>query len=154
MTKFERSYNGRAMRSVKRILDLGLSAPQSLPPTLSGAEEGYFESFKHTSMWLALVFGLCLIASCEAPAHAYTDEQYVNAIYLAEGGIHAKHSFGISNAKCSTFQAAKKYAQELCGIIKRDTRNMDLKDIHDLYNSLDRAIALLQEEISRRAKSV
>jgi len=52
------------------------------------------------------------------------------------------------------FKRAKKYASQLCGITKSGLQNQDIKDIHDLYSSLQVVTARLQAEISRRAKNV
>lgn len=51
-----------------------------------------------------LLAGLMLICSCH-PAHArdYTDEQYVNAIYKAEGGSSATYLFGIRSVRCEGY---------------------------------------------------
>lgn len=64
---------------------------------------------------LAVIGGivLCaffLIAGCagEATASEYTDEQIVNAIYLAEGGKNAKKPYGILSVRCETEKECRK----------------------------------------------
>ncbi len=47
-----------------------------------------------------IICGIILLMSI--PAHAYTDEQIVNAIYKAEGGSHAQYPYGIRSITCST----------------------------------------------------
>lgn len=69
-SKFERSYNGRAMRAVKRILDIGRSEPILPEPEILCAYDYSPGQAKWTSIWLLLIFVMCLMASCNHLAHA------------------------------------------------------------------------------------
>lgn len=53
--------------------------------------------------------GLFLIMF-SSKAHAYTDEQVVNAIYKAEGGKNAQYPYGIRSVNCET----KEKCREIC----------------------------------------
>lgn len=58
---------------------------------------------------LLIALMVIILASCaQAQEIPYTDTQYVNAIYLAEGGTHAQFSYGIRSIHCKNeFQARK-----------------------------------------------
>lgn len=52
----------------------------------------------------AVLFGSCRICH----AQESSDVQIVNAIYLAEGGNHAKYPFGIRSIPCSEYTTCRK----------------------------------------------
>lgn len=71
--------------------------------------------------------GLMLIGGCFfiKPAHAFSDEKIVNAIYLAEGGKNAKKPFGILTVKCNSYEDCRR-------ICLRTVRNNRLRYIRDV----------------------
>lgn len=71
MTSFERTYNGRVMRAIKRLIDLGRSEPIIPEPELLVAYDHKPGQAKWTAIWLSVVFFLCLLASCN---HAFASE--------------------------------------------------------------------------------
>lgn len=79
MTSFERTYNVRVMRSIKRIIDLGRSEPLHPEPEMLMAYDYKRSQAKWTALWLSLVFGLCFIASC-SHAYAYTDHEAIQTL--------------------------------------------------------------------------
>jgi len=99
MNKFERTANGRAMRSVKRIIDLGRSEPIVLEHDLVCAYDYKTGQAKWTAIWVALVLVLCFAI----PAHSYTVDQYANAIKRQEG---SRWPYGIKEfGHISSFKA-------------------------------------------------
>lgn len=105
MTAFERTYNGRAMRSLKRLIDLSRSEAHQETEPLYAYDHKPGQA-KWTAIWLGVVFFLCSIASCARPAHAFTDEQYLKAIRHAEG----TWTYGIKTVKCDSEEACRKVA--------------------------------------------
>lgn len=80
MTLYERRYNGRAMRQIKRILDLGRSEPETPSPALLEEDKIIFSA---NMLGICLLLGgLMLISSCNAtPAHAeITDSQAIKIL--------------------------------------------------------------------------
>lgn len=107
MTSLIRKDTARHYRHIRKILNHGRSEPEPLPPTLL-EDENTIYSASMLGMCLLLA-GLMFIASCihSTPAQAFTDEQYVNAIYHAEG-IHAKYAYGIRSVHYNSLQEARK----------------------------------------------
>lgn len=67
--------------------------PIETPNDLIDTEGKWFNAIGIWSLCTAvLLIGGCIVSK---PAHAYTDEQIVNAIYLAEGGAKTAHPYGI-----------------------------------------------------------
>ncbi len=58
-SNLERQYNGRAMRRIKRILDLGRSEPIIPDPEILIAYDHKPGQAKWTAFWFAVVFLLC-----------------------------------------------------------------------------------------------
>jgi hypothetical protein len=65
---------------------------------------------KHFKFYLiaSTVVNLILLCAVLAWADDYTNEQYADAIYLAEGGVNAKKPYGILSVKCETEQECRK----------------------------------------------
>lgn len=63
--------------AMKSLFKHGRSEPEPQEPEMLVAYENKPGFSKWTAIWLALVFGLCLIASCSKTAFAYTNEQAV-----------------------------------------------------------------------------
>ncbi len=57
-------------------------------------------------VYTVVVAGM-LVIGC-GQAHAYTADEYVNAIYKAEGGAKAQYPYGIRSVKCSTTLECRK----------------------------------------------
>lgn len=70
---------------------------------------------------LVLLAGLVLIFCSKA--HAYTDEQIVNAIFKAEGGAKATYAYGIRSVKYSSVAEARR----ICFNTIRNNRKRFLK---------------------------
>jgi hypothetical protein len=65
-----------------------------------------------------LAYAVLFVAGCQGTAHAYTDEQIVNAIYRAEGGEKAKYPYGIRSIKCESKEECKR----ICANTVRNNR--------------------------------
>lgn len=71
--------------------------------------------------WCFLLAVLLFIGGCwgsVAHAQEYTDEQIVNAIYIAEGGKNAKYPYGIRSVSCS----GEKHCRRICANTVRNNR--------------------------------
>lgn len=90
-------------REKRRLL--GLNPPM---PKEDCLEDSEMAAFKGIARFIVLAM-VILISGCLAPkqAHAYSDEQIVNAIYKAEGGSKTKYPYGIRSVNCETTQACK-----------------------------------------------
>lgn len=64
-----------------------------------------FKFYTITAIILNIILLLCFCLT--ARAEEYTDEQIVNAIYKAEGGIKAEYPYGIRSIQCDTVQECK-----------------------------------------------
>jgi hypothetical protein len=53
-----------------------------------------------------IVFGVVFFGGSKA--HAYSDEQIVNAIYIAEGGKNAAYPYGIKSVACQSQESCRK----------------------------------------------
>lgn len=87
-----RQHTAKQYRSIRRILrgNPPLPEPEELREIQTHKLEP--EYLKWLAIWLSVVFILCAGMNC---AHAYTPEEYCQAIYKAEGGTHTKHPYGI-----------------------------------------------------------
>lgn len=88
-----RNNDAKQIREIRKILRG--NTPETVQNTLLE-----FSSIVHNAMMVGFCMflaGLMLIGSCKL-AHAYTDEQYANAIKKAEG----TWSYGIKSISCST----------------------------------------------------
>ena len=70
--------------------------------------------FKPHIVWSAKLLATVTVVSITilgfsfCPAWAYSDEQIVRAIYLAEGGEKTKYPFGIRSVKCDGYKDCEK----------------------------------------------
>lgn len=60
--------------------------------------------------WSLVIAAALFIGGCIAsnPAHAYSNENIVNAIYKTEGGNNAQYPYGIRSVKCETEEDCRK----------------------------------------------
>lgn len=101
-----RKDTAKHFRAIHRALIQGRSEPQPIEVEPLYAYDHNPGQAKWTAIWLGVVFLICLCCN----AHAYTDEQYVNAIYKAEGGSHAQYAYGIR----STSYKDRENARAIC----------------------------------------
>lgn len=96
-----RNNDAKAIKEVRKILRRDISEPsfceESSMPT---------SSFRAKIGFVLFILGAVLIGSCQV-VHAFTDEQYVNAIYIAEGGLNARYPYGIRSVQCSNQQECR-----------------------------------------------
>lgn len=110
-----RQDTAKHIRNIRKILQNGKSEP--IPCSCSACELQLVDNSPATDkLFSAGTLGVCLILaglifleSCIHPhiVHAYTDEQYINAIYKAEGGSNATYLYGIRSVKCGSPYQAK-----------------------------------------------
>lgn len=93
-------------RSIRKILR---GNPPEIPSPALMEDEKMMFSASMLFIYL-LMAGLMFVASCIHPnrAFAYTDEQYVNAIYKAEGGLNAQYPYGIRSVRIKSIQNARR----------------------------------------------
>lgn len=68
----------------------------------SGAFNVREENNSGIMLAVCLLLGIILMIGGCNKAYAYSDEEYANAIYKAEGGKKTKYPYGIKSVKCTT----------------------------------------------------
>jgi hypothetical protein len=114
MTPQERKIIANHYRTIRKILRADNTPPEIdmeqiiSPSPLAEHEEAAWAYLQAICFWI-FTFGIVicmaiLLRGCNSPAWAdeipYTNTQIVNAIYKAEGGIHAKKPYGILSVPC------------------------------------------------------
>ena len=92
-----RDNEARALKSVRNILNEQDNEPID--------EDSIFSRIVIIGLIAIIIAILCVIFSPNA--HAWTDEQIVNAIYKAEGGKNAKYPYGIRSIRVSSPEMAR-----------------------------------------------
>lgn len=86
-----RDNEARALKSVRNILNEQDKEPID--------EDSIFSRIVIIGLIAIIIAILCVIFSPNA--HAWTDEEIVSAIYLAEGGKNAQYPYGIRSVRCN-----------------------------------------------------
>lgn len=104
-TKLERNQTARAIKAVRKIL--------------STNGRGENQAFNIYVLMLSVMFVLLLLLGASvAKADGFTNEEYVNAIYKAEGGKNARYLYGIRSI---SYKDAKE-ARRICLNTVRNNR--------------------------------
>lgn len=81
----QRNQTAKALRSIHKALIHGRSKPDKdlcscSTCEVSQEEQKVMDYTPWAILWGSLVLALCFIASCEQPAHAYTDQEAIKTI--------------------------------------------------------------------------
>ena len=109
LIQVERNHLAKGIKFMRKILQ-----NRSLPEY-----EKKESSLLSKVMFALLITGLVILGSCRVcHAQEFSDVQIVNAIFLAEGGYHARYPYGIRSISCSTMEACR----QICKNTVRNNR--------------------------------